>query len=108
MLAHQLASELESILARGMRELVHEAFEEDRILVDVHAAPEARRDVRVAHRMVDQQVRDGVSDGEVPSRVEPLERERVLAVLEGCRPYGAEDRLARKAHVQAGEVVAGV
>jgi hypothetical protein len=58
MLRHQLAAEFERILAGRMRQLVHEAFEIDRVLVDVHAAPEARRDVRIAHRVVDQQVRD--------------------------------------------------
>ena len=58
MILHQLAAELERILVGRMRQLVHEAFEVDRVVVDVHAAPEAREDVRVAHRVVDQQVRD--------------------------------------------------
>ena len=62
MARHQLAAELERILANGMRELVHEAFEIERILVVVHAAPEVRRDVWVAHGVVDQQVRDGVAE----------------------------------------------
>ena len=62
MVRHQLAPELERILAGRMGQLVHEAFEIDGVLVDVHAAPEARRHVRVAHRVVDQQVRDGVAD----------------------------------------------
>ena len=43
---------------RRLRQFVHEALDVDGVLVDVHAAPEARRDVRVAHRMIDQQVRD--------------------------------------------------
>ena len=62
MLAHQLAPERERILAGRLRQLVHEAFEIDGVLVVVHAAPEPRRDVRVAHGVVDQQVRDGVAE----------------------------------------------
>src|SRR5205823_9796126 len=63
--------------------IFHEAFEEDRVLVDVHAAPEPGRDMRVAHGVVDQQVRHGVADAEVAARVESLEHQRVLAVLQG-------------------------
>ena len=62
MLRHQLAPEFERVLAGRMRQLVHEAFEIDGVLIDVDAAPEARRNVRIAHRMVDQQVRHGVAD----------------------------------------------
>ena len=77
---HQLAAELERILAGRMGQLVHEAFEIDRVLVEVHAAPEARRHVRVAHRVVDQQVRDGVAERRLrPGRVEPLEDDRVAS-----------------------------
>ena len=63
MLAHQLAAELELVLADRLGKLVHEAFHEDAVLVDVHAPPESRQDVRVAHRVVDQQVGHGVAEG---------------------------------------------
>src|SRR5438477_7189662 len=49
MVCHQLATELERILAGGMGELVHEAFEVDGILIVVHTTPKVRRDMRVAH-----------------------------------------------------------
>jgi hypothetical protein len=58
MLRHQLAPELERILADGMRQFVHEALEIDGVLVVVHAAPEPGRNVRVAHGVVDQQIRN--------------------------------------------------
>ena len=80
MLGHQLAPELERILAGRMGELVHEAFQVDGVLVDVHAAPEARRDMRVAHGMVDQEVRDGVADRRFAGWREALERGRILPV----------------------------
>ena len=54
----QLAAELERVLADRMGELIHEAFEVDGVMVVVHAAPEVRRDMRVSHGVVDQQVRD--------------------------------------------------
>ena len=109
MLAHQLAPELELVLADRLRQLVHEALDEDGVLVDVHAAPEARRDVRVAHGVVDQQVRDGVAErvlavaGQRPWKVSGS-----LPVVEVLREHVGQDRLARQPHVQAGQVVVGI
>ena len=59
---HQLAPERERVLAGGMGELVDEAFEVDGVVVEVDAAPEAGRHRRVAHGMVDQEVRERVAD----------------------------------------------
>src|ERR1700722_7088019 len=56
-LRHDLAPEFERILSDRQRELIHEAFDIDGVVVDVDAAPKAGRDVRIAHRMLDQQVR---------------------------------------------------
>jgi hypothetical protein len=56
----------------------------------------------------DEQVGHGVPNGELAAGIEPLEHQRVLAVLQRGRAYVAEDRLPRQAHVQGGEVVAGV
>ena len=68
----------------ALRQLVDEALEIDGVLVVVHAAPEPRRDVRVAHRVIDQQVRDGVAERAFrAARVEALERDRIPAVLPG-------------------------
>ncbi len=80
MLAHQLATEFHRILADRQRQLIHEAFHIDRVLVHVHAAPEAGRDVGIAHGMLDQQVRHGVADRRVAGRTEALERGRIHAV----------------------------
>ncbi len=62
MLRHHLAAERERVLTRRMRQLVDEAFQIDGVLVVVHATPEPRRDVRVAHRVVDQQVRHVIAE----------------------------------------------
>ena len=90
-----------------LRQLVHEAFHEDAVLVDVHAAPEARRDVRIAHRMVDQQVRDGVAERMLAGLEQALERKRIasLVLLHDLRAHARQDRLPRQADVQAGQVV---
>ena len=78
MFPHQLAPELERILADRMGELVYETLKIDGVVVDVHAAPEARRHVRVAHGMINQQVRNGVTDRRFRSaRVETLESDRI-------------------------------
>ena len=95
--------------ADRMGELVDEAFEIDGVLVDVHAAPEARRDVRIAHGVVDQQVRDVVAERALRAAgVEALEHDRVLAVLQVLRMSEGEDRLAGDAHVQPGQVAVGI
>src|ERR1041384_5513234 len=62
-LRHELAPEFERVLARGFRELVHKALNENGVLVDVHSAPETGRHVRIAHRVVDQQIRHRVAEG---------------------------------------------
>ena len=81
MFGHQLAPEFERVLSDGMRELVHEAFDVDGVLVDVDAAPETRRHMRVAHRMVDQQIRNFVAEFEFAARRQPLKRRGVHAIL---------------------------
>src|SRR6266446_7391103 len=91
MVRHQLAPELERVLADRMGKLIHEAFEIDGVLVDVHAAPEARRDVWVAHGMVDQKVRDGVAERCLAPWIETRESGRVLSVFETSREYRRED-----------------
>ena len=106
---HQLAAELERILADRVRQLVHEAFDVDGVVIDVHAAPEAGRDRRVAHRVVDQQVRDRVAErGLGAARVETRKRCRVLPVLQPPGRDRRQDRLAGNAHVQPGQIVVGI
>ena len=109
MFRHQLAAELERVLTCRMGELIHEAFEIDGVLVDVHSAPEAGRYMRVAHRVIDQHVRDAVADGRLGTPgVEALEGRGILAVLESFGPHGGEDRLAGDAHAQPGEISGGI
>ena len=102
---HQLAPELERVLAGCLRQLIHEAFEIDGVLIVVHPAPEPRRDVGVAHRMVDQQVRDLVAEHAFrPGRIETLEHERIHAVLQQLRQQAGDDGLPGQAHMQRGEI----
>ena len=104
MLRHQLAAELQRVHAGRLGQLVHEAFEVDGVLVDVDAAPEARRHVRIAHGVVDQQVRHGVAERRLAGRRKALERGGVHAVHQGFRAQCGQDRLAGDADVQRRQV----
>ena len=109
MIHHELAAKLERILTRRVRKLVHEAFQVDRILIVVHSAPEVRRDVRVAHSVVDEQVRNRIAERTFrTARIEALEHNRVLPVLQVLRNHIGEDRLARNPHVQRREIVVAI
>ena len=109
MIHHELAAKLERILASGVRKLVHEAFQINRILIVVHSAPEVRRDVRVAHRVVDEQVRNRIAERTFrTARIKTLEHHRVLAVLQVLRSHIGEDRLPRNPHVQRREIVVAI
>ncbi len=105
MFGQQRASERQRILSGGVRHLVHETLDEEAVLVDVHAAPEPRLDVRVAHRVIDQQIGHAEADGMLTFGRDPLERERVHAVLEQVGEHVGNDRLARQPHVHAGQIV---
>ena len=92
-----------------MRQLVHEAFDIKRVVIAVDAAPEARGDRRVAHGMVDQQVRHLVTEDALRTAgIEALEGERVLAVLQQPGQQRCQDRLTGNAHMQPDELVLGV
>ena len=108
MLAHQLAAERKRILAHYIGQFIHEAFEIDRVVIDVDAAPEARRNVRIAHRMFDQKVRHGVADRGVPTLGEALERSRVLAVLQRRRAQREQDGLAGYSDLQRRQIIVGI
>src|SRR3954447_16378032 len=82
MIRHELATKLERVLAGRVRKLIHEAFQINRILIVVHSAPEVRWDMRVAHRVVDKQVRNRIAERTFrTARIKTLEHSRVLAVL---------------------------
>jgi hypothetical protein len=87
MIHHELAAKLERILASRVRKLVHEAFQINRILIVVHSAPEVRWDVRVAHRVVDEQVRNRIANA--PSAPPALRPWNTTASLPFCRFCGA-------------------
>ena len=57
-----LAAEFERVLPGRVGQLVDKAFAVERVVVGVDAAPEAGADVRVAHRVVDQDGRDVVAE----------------------------------------------
>ena len=95
----------ERILTRRLGQLVHEAFHVDGVLVGVHAAPEAWRHVRVAHRVIDQEVRHVVAVGRLgAARREALELHGIHAVLQVLRQQRRQDRLTGDADVQSDEV----
>src|SRR6266436_5549063 len=96
MLRHQLAPELERILADRMRQFVHETFEIDRVVIDVHAAPETRRDGGIAHRMLDQKIGNRISNRSVAARIEALECDGVHAVDQSFRAQAEQDGLPRQ------------
>src|SRR5215467_9458907 len=80
---HQLAPELQRILAGRMGKLVHKAFEIESVLIVVHAAPEVGRDVRIAHGVVNKQVWNRVTESTFrAARVEALKHEGILTVLQ--------------------------
>jgi len=109
MLRHQLAPELERVRAHFLCKLVHEAFEVDGVVVDVHAAPETWIDVRVAHRMIDQDIGDRVADRRFrPARIEARERRWIAPFLQRCWSDFREDRLAGNPHVQRRQVFVGI
>ena len=91
MVGHELAPERERILPRRVCQLVDEALEIDRVLVEIDAAPEAGRNGRIAHRVIDQQRRKGVADRGLGSGwVQALEHDGVLAILAEVAVAGDE------------------
>ena len=109
-LRHELAPELDRVHAGRLGQFIHETFHEDRVLVRVDPAPESRRHMRIAHRMVNQQVGKLIADAMLGAIEHPLEHERIAAflLLDDGRTHGGENRLARQAHVQPGEVFIGI
>ena len=89
-----------------MRHLVDEALHVDGVLVGVDAAPEAHRHMRVAHRVVDQQVGDrGVAELLLGPA---LERRAIDAVLHALRREVGQDRLPRQPRMQRHHVAVAI
>ena len=108
MLRHQLAPELERILADRMRQFVHETFEIDRVMIDVHAAPETRRDGGIAHRMLNQKIGNRISNRSIAARIETLECGGVHAVDQCFWAQAEQDGLPRQPDSQRGQIVVGI
>src|ERR1700716_775908 len=108
MLRHQLAPELDRILAHRMRQFIHETFEVDRVVIDVHAAPVTRRDVGIAHRMLDQKIGNRISDRGVAGSTEALECGRIHAVDQCLGAQAELDGLSRQSYLQCGQIVVRV
>ena len=99
------AAEFERILARGPRAFLDEALHVDGVLVGVHAAPRADRNMRVAHDVFDQQVRHRVAELRVARFGPPaLHLAAILAVDDARRVEPGIDRLAGRLHVQADQL----
>ena len=102
---HQRPAILQRVFPGGMRQLIHEAFQIEGVLVEVHTAPETRRHMRVAHGMVDQQIREAIADiGLAPGIVQPLEDHRVTPVTDILREEAGQDGLAGNPHMQPGDI----
>src|SRR5262249_6982748 len=107
MILQEDAAELEGVLARSPRHLVHEAFQEQAVLIRVDAAPRPDRHVGVAHRVLDQQVGHRVAELRV-TRLLPqaLKLAHVPAVLDIRRRQVGVDGLPGDTDVQANEIPA--
>src|SRR5262249_40349489 len=91
----QLQAEREGILLELMRQFVDERFDEDSVVIDAYTPPEPGQDVRVPHRMVDEEIRNVVAEiafRRVPR--ESLEFDAILAVFQPLRRKRSQDRLA--------------
>src|SRR5258705_4535377 len=109
MIHQELASELKRILSGRVGKLVDEALEIDRVLVVVHPTPEAGWYMRIAHSVIDQQVRNVVAKGPLrTARIEPLKRGWVSSVLQPARGQIGKNGLTRDPHMQAGQVIVGI
>ena len=109
MILHQRAAELHRILAGRARALLDEALHVDAVLIGVDAAPRPDRHMGVAHRVLDQQVREGVAELRVAGLfAKALELTPVLAADDGGWIVQGVDRLARHANVQSDQVAVGV
>src|SRR5476651_329124 len=81
-------------LFSSVRDFVHEAFHVHAVLIGVHAAPRADRDMRVAHRVLDEQVRHRIAELHVAGLFVPaLELALVAAALGRGRIQKRVDRL---------------
>src|SRR5215467_5580070 len=68
-----------------MGQLVHKTLAINRVLIGVHAAPETGPDRGVAHRMVDQHVRNVIAERSLcPTRVETLKHCRIHPIFQIC------------------------
>ena len=91
----QFAAQRQRVLFGGVREFVDKAFQINRVLVQIHATPETRRHMRIAHRMVDQKIRERVHQRVFGTgRIQALKNHRVFTVAQILRTQAGKNRLA--------------
>ena len=59
---HQFAAQCERVLLGRVGNFVDKALKVNRVLIQIHATPEARWHVRIAHRVIHQQRGEGVAN----------------------------------------------
>ena len=84
-----------------MRKLIDETFHVQRVLIGVHAAPDPRRNGRLADRVLDQKIWKIVGDRILAARHQSLKGEQIDAVHKALRRDFLEDRLAGNSHVES-------
>ncbi len=102
-LGQHAAAEIDRILARLLRQLVHEAFDGEHIVVGTDAAPEpGRHRLRLGADEFDMQIRDVV--GNVDGAIDAVD---VDALLEPRRKPARHDRRAADAILPADDLAVG-
>ena len=91
-----LATELYRIHTGSFSHLIHEGFDKDRVLVNIHTTPETWRDMRIAHRMIDRHIREAVSNTMFTTRLKTLEAQWIFTFIGSHyrRANGRQNRLA--------------
>ena len=110
MIAKKLAAKFNRVGASSLGQFVHEAFEENCVLINVHAAPKARRNRLIPHGVIDHQIRNRVTKCVLARIGNALKHHWVatLLLLNDGRTDHCKDRLPRQAHVDTREFFARV
>ena len=101
----QLAPKGQRVLVGSGGNFVNEALDIDRVLVQVHTAPETHRHIRVANGMVNQQIGETIGELSLRAgRIQSLEGHRVFTGHDVLRRHLRQNRLPGHSHVQPGHV----
>ena len=98
--AQHFLAESQRILSGRHRQFVNETFEIKRVLVVIDPAPIPRWQRRIAHRVVDQQIGDGITEHALGTiGVQALEGRGITPVLQARGIDARQDRLAGNTHM---------